>query len=154
MGRKTVATVLMKVRKWTVREEMALSACQTSSGVWIISALTRYVEHRGRSELRCCGNAALMRVDEFPIFLPFTILAERALLVFATWIRMFSYLWRYLDIIMETFRHPSAIKAAQVKAESTALCIPWTLESMYAFKCKHFRNARHTVTFRIPLLSS
>jgi hypothetical protein len=28
---------------------------------------------------------------------------------------------------------------------------PWTIDSLYAFKYKRFRNTRHTVTFRIPL---
>jgi hypothetical protein len=26
-----------------------------------------------------------------------------------------------------------------------------TIDSSYAFKCKHFRNTHHTVTFGIPL---
>jgi hypothetical protein len=30
----------------------------------------------------------------------------------------------------------------------------WTMDSLYAFKCKRFRNTRHTVTFGIPLQSS
>jgi hypothetical protein len=29
-----------------------------------------------------------------------------------------------------------------------------TMDSLYAFKCKHFRNTSHTVTFGIPLWSS
>jgi hypothetical protein len=28
----------------------------------------------------------------------------------------------------------------------------WTLDSLYAFKCKRFRNTRHTATFAILLL--
>jgi hypothetical protein len=35
-------------------------------------------------------------------------------------------------------------------------CYPkfWTMDSLYAFKCKRFRNTRHKVTFEIPLQSS
>jgi hypothetical protein len=45
------------------------------------------------------------------------------------------------------FYENATLKGVQSVHRST----PWTMDSLYAFKCKRFCNIRHTVTFGIPL---